>query len=281
VRTVVRFGLAIVLAACAGEDAPDQVVVDPNDVDGDGIANADDNCPDNSNVDQHDEDGDVLGDRCDNCPTVANADQADTTEVAVDAFADGVGNACDLRPGLAGDEIGRLFAFATDAEIRGFVGSGWTIAGDQLRLDPGVTASWRGARGEMGDGLAVWLAIDSTTWTDNEAFVQVELDGLSICTLRHTPNGDVLEAGERDGVPVTANLDPSATTAMTLIAWRRITSAQDEIECRVMRGGETTVVEQVLTDDLVVGSYALYTSGDVGVAIGSLVVYTSPGPKTP
>src|SRR5215203_6665140 len=48
----------------------------PNDVDGDGVLNANDNCPMTANADQHDEDGDARGDACDNCPHLSNATQA-------------------------------------------------------------------------------------------------------------------------------------------------------------------------------------------------------------
>ncbi len=57
-----------VTAACAPPD--------PNDTDGDGVANADDNCPAISNVDQADADGDDHGDACDACPMAANPGMA-------------------------------------------------------------------------------------------------------------------------------------------------------------------------------------------------------------
>jgi len=262
VRTVCRFGV-VLLAAC-GNDA----------------ATPDANNVDRCLVDPHDEDGDGLVDACDNCPERANPDQADTTEVAMHAFDDGVGDACDLRPGLAGDEVARLFTFASELDNR-YTSTGWTVANDQLQLVPGVNATWRGSRGEQGDGLAAVVTIDSTTWTDDDGFVQVELDGLSLCTLQHTASGETISAGERDGVPLMKSVPASFEAKQTLIAWRRLTAAANEIECRVLRGTVTTSVEQTLTDDLVIGSYALFTSGDVGLAIGSVVVYTSPGPKNP
>ncbi len=45
---------------------------DPNDPDGDGVANADDNCPELSNADQTDGDSDGRGDVCDACPASPN-----------------------------------------------------------------------------------------------------------------------------------------------------------------------------------------------------------------
>jgi large repetitive protein len=47
-------------------------VPDPNDRDGDGVANATDNCPDAANTGQEDMDGDSKGDVCDPCPNAAN-----------------------------------------------------------------------------------------------------------------------------------------------------------------------------------------------------------------
>src|ERR1043165_3738060 len=99
-HVVERFAIVtsvVLLAACGSGDAtPD---ANPDDLDGDGVQNAQDNCPMRTNVDQHDEDADAVGDACDNCPTIKNVDQRDTSETAVNMQSpDGVGDACDLRP---------------------------------------------------------------------------------------------------------------------------------------------------------------------------------------
>ncbi|MBW1808827.1 MAG: lamin tail domain-containing protein [Deltaproteobacteria bacterium] len=63
--------------------------VDPNDLDGDGIVNADDNCPNDYNPEQeNDLDTDTVGDVCDNCPNLDNDAQDDEDS-------DEVGDACD------------------------------------------------------------------------------------------------------------------------------------------------------------------------------------------
>ena len=68
-----------------GQEAEDNF----NNVDGDGVADANDICPQLYNPLQEDQDGDGFGNLCDNCPTVDNADQADTN-------ADGIGDACEF-----------------------------------------------------------------------------------------------------------------------------------------------------------------------------------------
>ena len=60
---------------CATEAGVSQCAgFDPNDRDGDGLANDADNCPGISNADQADGDGDGIGDLCDGCPIDDNSD---------------------------------------------------------------------------------------------------------------------------------------------------------------------------------------------------------------
>jgi hypothetical protein len=68
------------------------------DIDGDGVANADDNCPFDSNPSQEDTDGDGLGNACD--PQDGN-----------DLDGDGIPNVDDRCPFLANDTswLSRLF----------------------------------------------------------------------------------------------------------------------------------------------------------------------------
>jgi hypothetical protein len=92
----------IVDATVGNEDMPM-----PGDMDGDGIADANDNCPTTSNSAQDDEDGDKKGDLCDPCPQLGTA--ADD----LDTDGDGVGNGCDPRPTMNGDALAYWNGFNT------------------------------------------------------------------------------------------------------------------------------------------------------------------------
>src|SRR5687767_1108249 len=102
------------LGACATDPVVPNAPVDPDDIDGDGIANAIDNCAERSNSSQHDEDADGHGDPCDVCPTVADPAQIDLGEQLALQFGDGVGDACDPRSSRDGDVLAALHLFSTD-----------------------------------------------------------------------------------------------------------------------------------------------------------------------
>jgi hypothetical protein len=61
------------------------------DLDEDGVPNAEDNCPSTPNPGQEDDDLDRVGDVCDQCPTVSDPEQPDADD-------DGVGDACPEDP---------------------------------------------------------------------------------------------------------------------------------------------------------------------------------------
>ncbi len=101
------------LQAEPGSEDPDG---EDQDVDGDGIADAEDNCPTSPNPSQLDTDDDGLGNACDdengldldedgvanaedNCPDTPNPGQLDSDN-------DGLGNACDSVNNVDGDEDG-------------------------------------------------------------------------------------------------------------------------------------------------------------------------------
>jgi hypothetical protein len=107
----------------------------PGDVDGDGIANADDNCPSVANSNQANEDGDDRGDACDLCPHLAGTVPGGDA----DDDGDGVGNQCD--PGGGVDRKVLFLGFNDASELatsRVETGSGvWTISGGKLhQTDP-------------------------------------------------------------------------------------------------------------------------------------------------
>ncbi len=67
---------------------------DPNDSDGDGVANGSDNCPTISNADQADDDKDGIGNACD--PTSNGSSPGDTSGPTVDLDS-GSASACSLH----------------------------------------------------------------------------------------------------------------------------------------------------------------------------------------
>jgi hypothetical protein len=280
----VLLGLFVV-SGCA-DDGSD-VVIDPDDLDGDAIANASDNCPRTSNVDQHDEDGDGVGDDCDNCPTADNATQADTSEVALMQmiFADGVGDACDRRPGVGGDQVSAFFPFAIEADTAAFTGNGWTRGVDEISATD--TAQWIAKRGLQGNGLAAVARLTALAWTQasgGEVSVMIDGDGGTVgdvCTLRQGSGGDVLVAREAGGSMTMTSVpaaDPNAP--QSLVAWRLVRSGGNDLMCSVERGSARTQAQVALTDDLIAGIYGIASSG-AAVTMSSVIVYTSPAPKSP
>jgi len=237
----------------------------------------------------HDEDGDGVFDVCDNCPATANFDQADTTEEDMHAFADRVGDACDLRPGLGGDTLVRLYTFAVETQASEWSGSGFSISGDALNAN--ASAQWSRVRTSTGDGLVALAQIASLS-LDVDTELAIELDGAaggggtSCVLLRRVDETDALIARDSSGVIMTQLLAPGILPAdpFTLIAWRNIVLVEGvrvaRLICRMIRDGKTTEATLTLTDDLVSGQVSLSTT-NAAVAISSLSVYSSPGPKNP
>jgi hypothetical protein len=110
------------------------------DVDGDGIANADDNCPTVFNPGQEDADHDGFGDACDACPHLATSSNHDED-------GDGVGDECDACPQIAD--------FQDDADHDG-VGDACDpdpVAASVLTFDPFITLDpWQ-------PGQVAWQAL--------------------------------------------------------------------------------------------------------------------------
>jgi hypothetical protein len=282
--------VAVLLVACGGDGNALSDAADPDDLDGDGVANVDDNCAMTANIEQHDEDGDAIGDACDNCPTAANPTQADTTELAVQAFEDGIGDACDFRPGISGDEVGALYTWARIEQAASWNGSGWVIESDELRTTG--DARWSARRAEQGDGLIVVARLTAltlaTTSTGGTLSIAIDGDGISagaVCALRTTGGGGVeLVASEVGGaMTVDAVTLAGAGEPQSLVAWRRLTNAANQIACRYVRGDTDASPDEAiaaLTDDVITGAYAIASTGATA-NVSSVIVYTSPGPKNP
>ena len=270
--------LLVLLVACdSAAVTPD---ANPDDLDGDGILNAADNCVHRANLDQHDEDGDLVGDACDNCPTIANADQRDTSEANTnDQFPDGVGDACDLRPGLGGDEMARLFVFSDPAQATAFTGSGWTITGDAAQV--AGDAQWKARVNQLGDGQILIAEISAFSGA-GQLTIAIDGDGVesgAACTLSASSLvAQDLANGGSTSVATTLSGDP-----LTLVAWRSVTGTVTRVitvTCRVTQGGIAKSTEQVLSDDTILGNQAI-VGRNITASVSSLIVYTSPGPKTP
>jgi len=97
----------------------------PQDLDGDGIPNADDNCPEAPNGSQANEDGDAFGDACDPCPPFADNTDSD---------GDGVGDACDPNPQAIGDHIVFFEGFADGLPFGWMATGAWAVSGGELRF---------------------------------------------------------------------------------------------------------------------------------------------------
>ena len=279
-----RVLIVIALVACNGDSpAPD---ANPDDLDGDGVANATDNCPQHGNADQHDEDADRIGDVCDNCAADANANQLDSGEVANQMFADGVGDVCDPRSAVAGDDLVAFFPFANEQQANAFIGSGFSIANDAAHASG--DASWRASRAIASTGgLFVRAVITSLDASAAQSALSIALDGDGVgsgvtCSLER----GMLIAREAGGAPASVTLAAPIEPAkpVQLIAWRTISGQSPnriaELTCRVSHAGDSKEVSVVLTDDLITGSYAI-ASIAATVDISSLSVLTSPGPKNP
>lgn len=104
----------------------------------------------------HDEDGDGVVDASDNCPHVGNPAQADQGERAAGAVADGVGDACDPQPALAGNAIALFvgqFSPTANAAVDGDAVRlgvpGWLVLDDPI---PGRAVMQAGVRIATVDG---------------------------------------------------------------------------------------------------------------------------------
>lgn len=274
--------------ACACDDGTSAPPVDPDDLDGDGIPNAQDRCPGVNDPAQHDEDGDGVGDLCDVCPTVPDPLQLDRGELDSIAFDDGVGDACDPRPTRGGDQIGALHTFVEGGP---WIGEGWTIADDRVHASALGSARWRHPKAMMGDGMTARLAIESIAWAPTGGRIAVSLDGDGlesggVCELfqdRDADGSDELEVRELGGATRTRELLATVDGPIVLIAQRAIDrfTGTGTITCRLHELDETGALtdEVALTiatsDDATTGQYVI-SAEDADLTATSLLVYKAP-----
>lgn len=280
-----RWVLVLAIAACGHTAA--QPDANPDDLDGDGIANAADNCPQRANPDQHDEDGDGLGDICDNCPAVANPGQADSTETQVALqLPDGVGDACDLRPALSGDRMAAFYPFYDPSRDADWTAAGWSVVGDTATADG--AAAWSAREGQpFYYGLMVELRMSTLTWLGTSGDVRVAIDGDGVqvgaaCAIEADRDGDgndELVAAEAGGATMSTSLGvPVAGMPVEITSWRSIDDLLQTASLRcIVRVGDITKILSIPTTDLdTAGAYAVAASDAHAVAT-SVIVYTSPG----
>ncbi len=121
-------------------EASTEVTVQPQDTDGDDVADIFDNCPSEPNADQANNDGDALGDACDNCPLVTNPSQTDLD-------GDGLGDSCD--PDWDGDGV------LEDGDGSGVDGDNPCTGGNLIGCDDNCSGVFNPTQeDDDGDGLA-------------------------------------------------------------------------------------------------------------------------------
>lgn len=230
----------------------------------------------------HDEDGDGIFDACDNCPAIANPSQSDETERQVRAFPDGVGDACDPRPGASGDVLHAFYSFATPDQADAWTGSGFSISDDAAHASG--MAMWASARSAPGGG-GVHVLVQIASLAQGPFAIVFDGDGITsgaTCTLAAQRLTASEPAGESSSVAFDTPIE--ADELVTLAAWHAGVYTPEGragiIRCRVARGGIMHVASAPLGNDSVSGAYAIATR-DATVRLTSVSVYTSPRPKNP
>ncbi|HEU0035713.1 MAG TPA: hypothetical protein VFQ53_34110 [Kofleriaceae bacterium] len=271
--------MAILAVGCA-EDPADPPYVDPNDLDGDGIANADDLCPNAKDPLQHDEDRDGVGDACDVCPATFDPGQGDIGELDALQFADGVGDACDPRPARGGEKLAGFHAFAAGSNIASFTNAGWT-AGDDV-ISTTTPARWTVPRAVTGDGLFVQARL-ALVWQAGTGSVSVGVDGTAAglaytCSVVKDSDGDGFDEMtlvEETGQSLTKSLGVPVTGPLVLTAWRVIDRDRiGQIYCFVDHMGVHHELS-ITTSDFSTGFYGFSATG-ADTTIASVVAYVSP-----
>ena len=224
----------------------------------------------------HDEDGDGFPDSCDVCPTVTDPLQSDRSELDNHAFPDGVGDACDIAPGLSGEDLAVLHTFV-EPTVR-WNGTGWTVGGDAASASG--AAHWISRDAETGDGLAVRARV--ATWTTGSIVVATDGDAMAsglVCALVRDRDGDgrdELDAFQINGAMATKSV-PALVGDFTLTAWRAIGRERvGRLRCELTydKTGKQ-IVDVAMADDTTTGVYVLAATGG-DVTVSSVAVYTQP-----
>src|SRR5690606_22301264 len=93
----------------------------------------------------------------------------------------GVGDACDLRPSVAGDKPVAFYAFASEADADAWTGDGFAISGDALHASG--AAMWTSARATPSGGLIVVAQIAALSpGAQGEFAVAFDGDGITAGT---------------------------------------------------------------------------------------------------
>jgi hypothetical protein len=266
--------LVLALASCADEAVVELVPRNPDDLDADGVPNAADDCPEAYDPEQHDEDLDGAGDRCDVCPSIPDQ-QTDGGEQGRGGFGDGIGDACDPRPGVDGDVL-VFFDPLVDATVD-WIGEGWGIGADVARA--ASPARFESPLKFSGDGLWAEIQVPSLIWLSG-GYVEVAVDGDGVtgglrCGVETDTDGDgrdEMVAEEIGGMIVRQPLAGRARAPLQISVWRTINiERMAKLKC-IVNG---KVIEMPVTEGVPAGTFAFASRGAI-TDVSSLLVYTFP-----
>jgi hypothetical protein len=187
-------------------------------------------------------------------------------------FPDGVGDACDVRPNRAGDDLWVFepFAFAPTAVRTVAV----TVAGDQATAEAGAVLA--SARNATGDGLYVRVHVAA----GSSSGLAITLDPVPAgpgpsCALVDGGGGLRLVASEAGlgSVDTAVSLDPEQPSIVTAFRSTEVNRSVTLL-CFVQQSAEVARVSLPGLDDLNFGNWRVEPA--LGMVITALEVYTTP-----